>query len=87
MPQMQIDQLMKRGMALASIFIVFAKLSRTDRLVCMEILYRNIGELNAFVVYTCGQYQSTGIQIDHKNLMSDLIQFQANALEMDESKF
>ncbi len=78
-----IDQLLKRGSLLSNHSNEFAKLSRTDKLVCLEIMENNNGNLKAFVIYTCRQYRLQGVEIDKEELLKDLVKFQNFAAEMD----
>lgn len=78
-----IDRLLKRGSLLSNHSNEFAKLSRTDKLVCLEIMENNSGSLKAFVIYTCRQYQLQGVELDREELLKDLLKFQSFAAGMD----
>jgi len=81
-----IDHLVKRGGLLSDHSNEFAKLSRTDKLVCLEIMANNSGELKAFVVYTCRQYRLKGVVINNEKLLEDLVKFQTFAGNMDNNQ-
>ncbi len=83
MPSRSISKLVKTGGLLSDKSNEFAKLSATDRLVCVDILCNNRTELKTWLIYTSQNYTSSGVRIDVEKLLEDINKFERYANTMD----
>lgn len=81
--QVTIAKMKKDGWLLTHKSSNFAKLSRTDKLVCLDIISRNRKELQAWLLYIARSYVATGTNIDVGRLIEDIENFERYAKEMN----
>lgn len=78
-----IESLRKKGGLLTDKSNEFAKLNQDDKLICLDIVYRNRQELNAWIIYTARNYRTNGVEINVDKFIDDIIKFEEYARLLD----